>query len=235
MQSFNHIEKVKGELNPPGDKSISHRALMLSAISKGRTTINNFLLSILILVIGFEAFYSFNTNILKRPIGQQGFFYSPNRFYDHGFNQLEDFLKNNILENNIPPKRKITKINDFRFHEIKGKEVILLDERIDWFSSMWHINRYFIYHNVPIISFTDLSLSVPQDQQIDFIEFLRKAGVTGFWLIIGTPYSIVDRENVSYDEVIEGLEDQLNLTGIKPEIEIKNYNNDISFRIYHFR
>lgn len=194
-----------------------------------------FLLSILILVVGFEAFYSFNTNILKKPIGQQGLFYSPNRLYNHGFNQLEDFLKNNILENNIPPERKITKLNDFRFHQIQGKEVILLDERIDWFSSMWYINRYFIYNNVPIISFTDLSLSIPQDQQTDFLEFLRKAGATGFWLIIGTEYSIVDRENVSYDEVIEGLEDQLNLAGIKPEIEIKNYKDDISFRIYHFK
>ena len=34
---------LKGDLKVPGDKSISHRALMLGAISQGTTTIENFL------------------------------------------------------------------------------------------------------------------------------------------------------------------------------------------------
>jgi 3-phosphoshikimate 1-carboxyvinyltransferase len=41
LQSFNHIEKVKGELNLPGDKSISHRAVMFSAMAKGTSKIYN--------------------------------------------------------------------------------------------------------------------------------------------------------------------------------------------------
>src|SRR3989304_4871004 len=41
MQSFNHIEKVKGELSLPGDKSISHRAVMFSAMAKGTSKIYN--------------------------------------------------------------------------------------------------------------------------------------------------------------------------------------------------
>ena len=32
---------IKGEINLPGDKSISHRALMISALSQGKARISN--------------------------------------------------------------------------------------------------------------------------------------------------------------------------------------------------
>ncbi|RJP74275.1 MAG: 3-phosphoshikimate 1-carboxyvinyltransferase [Ignavibacteriales bacterium] len=41
LQSFNKINKVEGELLLPGDKSISHRAVMFSAMAKGVSTIEN--------------------------------------------------------------------------------------------------------------------------------------------------------------------------------------------------
>lgn len=41
IQEFNHIEKVNGELNLPGDKSISHRALIFSAMADGVSEITN--------------------------------------------------------------------------------------------------------------------------------------------------------------------------------------------------
>src|SRR5690606_15257090 len=41
LQSFNHIEKVKGELNLPGDKSISHRAVIFSSMADGKSVIKN--------------------------------------------------------------------------------------------------------------------------------------------------------------------------------------------------
>lgn len=40
---LNRIEYIKGEITPPPDKSISHRAVILSAISKGKSSIRNFL------------------------------------------------------------------------------------------------------------------------------------------------------------------------------------------------
>jgi len=41
IQSFNKIEKVSGSLTLPGDKSISHRALILSALANGESEITN--------------------------------------------------------------------------------------------------------------------------------------------------------------------------------------------------
>lgn len=41
IQTFNKINKVKGELELPGDKSISHRSVIFSAMSKGKSILKN--------------------------------------------------------------------------------------------------------------------------------------------------------------------------------------------------
>lgn len=41
IQSFYKIEKVKGELKFQGDKSISHRVLLISSLANGKSIINN--------------------------------------------------------------------------------------------------------------------------------------------------------------------------------------------------
>lgn len=41
IESFDKIKKVEGELTLPGDKSISHRALMISAMAEGKSVIFN--------------------------------------------------------------------------------------------------------------------------------------------------------------------------------------------------
>ena len=40
---FRKISHLKGEIRIPGDKSISHRGVMLGSIAKGTTRISNFL------------------------------------------------------------------------------------------------------------------------------------------------------------------------------------------------
>ncbi len=41
LQNFDHISRVKGELKLPGDKSISHRAVMFSCLAKGKSVLKN--------------------------------------------------------------------------------------------------------------------------------------------------------------------------------------------------
>jgi len=43
MLKVNNVEKIQGRIRVPGDKSISHRAVMLSGISKGKAVIEGFL------------------------------------------------------------------------------------------------------------------------------------------------------------------------------------------------
>jgi len=40
-QKFEHISRVKGEISLPGDKSISHRAVMFSCLAEGKSVISN--------------------------------------------------------------------------------------------------------------------------------------------------------------------------------------------------
>lgn len=40
-KEFNKVSRLKGELNLPGDKSISHRSVIFSALAKGKSTITN--------------------------------------------------------------------------------------------------------------------------------------------------------------------------------------------------
>ena len=41
--NFQRVHHVKGEVRVPGDKSISHRAVMFGALAKGTTAVTNFL------------------------------------------------------------------------------------------------------------------------------------------------------------------------------------------------
>jgi len=38
-----NAKPLRGEVRLPGDKSISHRAIILGAIAEGETSVNNFL------------------------------------------------------------------------------------------------------------------------------------------------------------------------------------------------
>ncbi len=189
----------------------------------------------LIFLFCFEVFYSVNTNILKKPIGKKGFFYSSGRFYQSGFNELEQYLKDNVFKN-ITEKRKIKNFSQISSYYIKGKEVVLFDERIDWFSRMWHIDRYIIYYNAPVFYFTDLDIIFSSSNiEKNFIDYLRQdLEVAGFWFVVGANEG-VNRKNQYYNELVESLEDQLILAGINPESEIKNYLGNVVFRVYRFQ
>lgn len=41
MQEFSEISKISGELNLPGDKSISHRAVIFSSMARGKSVLTN--------------------------------------------------------------------------------------------------------------------------------------------------------------------------------------------------
>ena len=43
MKKIRPVKKIGGEITLPGDKSISHRALMIGAIAEGNTTAKNIL------------------------------------------------------------------------------------------------------------------------------------------------------------------------------------------------
>lgn len=45
IQKIEKVDRIEGELKLPGDKSISHRAVMFGSLAKGKSTVENFLQS----------------------------------------------------------------------------------------------------------------------------------------------------------------------------------------------
>ena len=43
MMKYARVKRLRGEVTVPGDKSISHRAIMFGALSSGTTEVTNFL------------------------------------------------------------------------------------------------------------------------------------------------------------------------------------------------
>ena len=64
LSSF-RVKKLKGVIIPPSDKSISHRALLFSALAIGKSTICNLLCSEDVLNM-LKALRSLGVNIKKR-------------------------------------------------------------------------------------------------------------------------------------------------------------------------
>lgn len=196
----------------------------------GKSWKKYFVYLLFIIFLG-EFFYMINTNIVSRPYGKAGVAYSDSRRYNQGFLELENYLKKNIF-GELPKRQSIHSMKDLRYNDVKGRLIILFDERIDWFSRVWYIQRYQMYYNIPFISFTDLSLSLSQEENI--LEALRKTGAKDFWFIGGVGDGVASRDNKEYNNVMESFMKLLEESGIHFQKEIKDYKKDAVFTIYHF-
>ncbi len=186
---------------------------------------------LLIIIFLGEFFYMINTNILARPFGKPNVMYLGSRRYNHGFLELENYLKKNVF-GELPKRQSVHSMKDLRYNDVKGRFIILFDERIDWFSRVWYMQRYQMYYNMPFISFTDLSLSLSQEENI--LDALRKSKAKDFWFIGGVGDGVASRDNKEYSNVTESFMELLEESGIHFQKEIKDYKKDAVFRVYHF-
>lgn len=189
---------------------------------------------IIISIIGYETFYTLNTNLLTNPIGPPGYTFSEDRFYKMGYNELDKIIRKNIIST-LPQKRSIKELSDeIKDITIKNKDIILVDERIDWFSRMWYERRYHLYYDLPFIYLTDLEASY---NSYDFdgtpLEFLKAGGAKKFWLIIDAQAEDREHEITQYTQTINEMINTLQSANIEPTI-INDYKNEPSFYIYNF-
>ena len=108
-------------------------------------------------VLGFEIFFNINTNMLTHPTGATSLYYSQLRQENVGFNQLDIFLKK-IAEEKFSQNTLIKKINSSKELFVNSQEIasheiaIIYDARIDWFATVWYLERYNIYYRIPVLS-----------------------------------------------------------------------------------
>jgi len=189
-------------------------------------------LAVVGLILAGEMFYSFNTNILTKPIGPKKIFYSSSRFYGRGFNQLDDYLRGEVfgsLAKPVSPK-SLEEIS-VGLNELKGQKVIFFDETINWFSFVWYIQKYSFFYRQPLFSFYNYL----QFASEDIISPLVQAGVEGFYYIYAADDSVVDwvkkdipamRDNmVIFSQMLEN-------NNIEP-VTIGNLDGVTVFKIYY--
>ena len=191
------------------------------------------------LLLVFELFFSLNTNILAQPLIKNKFFYSPDRFYNNGFNQLEKYLSQEALTD-LPARKKISTYEDISKSTGIWSSMILVDERIDWFSRLWYINRYQIYYRQPIFYYSNvLQVNMEKIRNKTFIDdltdFSKNGNIKDFWLIFATEQGVSPgSDEKKYGEYMVGLQQQLEEAGYQPVQLIENYAGQTVFKIYHF-
>src|SRR3989344_2612659 len=182
----------------------------------------------------FELFYSFNTNVLKVPIGSAGIWHSAYKVKNLVFNELENFIWNNIITK-LPKKQTIRKAEDIVFtsKEIKGKSVIVFDDRINWFAHMWYMQRYFLYYRWPVISTSYFSPTNPN--KLDLAELMKVSGQPLYFIYPINPIVLdaVRSKDESLNFVGPSLAEYLESLGASFTI-IKNSHNIPAFKIYRF-
>jgi 4-amino-4-deoxy-L-arabinose transferase-like glycosyltransferase len=187
---------------------------------------------LLILVFVFEIFYSINTNIIKNPKGPEFVTYSGYRFYDRGFEELDNYLQDEIIKDDLPTRIRTEKYNDMAEIKATVDWVVLFDERADWFSQAWYINKYLIYYRLPIFPIKYVNQVDMQGQSI--LEYFRNIGTKEVYFIYTTPAGDRSGQSQRYIDQMENLREYLDASAITPTKEIKDYKGDVVFKIYHF-
>lgn len=192
--------------------------------------------AILVLVFGWEFWYSFNTNILISPVGQPPLLYSGQRFYNLGFNQLDNYLQKRVF-NPLPKTKTIKSFQDalVDLDSVRGKSLVLTDERISWFAYSWYLQKYPLIYNLPVFSLYNLFTAMPANS--DPFDFLEKLGVADVYYILVVDESVIDpvkKGNTNLEHNMELFGNKLEQKGAKVE-SINNNQNKQIFKVYYFK
>ncbi|MBI4090747.1 MAG: glycosyltransferase family 39 protein [Candidatus Komeilibacteria bacterium] len=183
------------------------------------------------IVFVLELGYSINSNILDKPIGVGGIAYAKGRVYRRGFQDVDNYIRNNIYPK-MPPLRVVA---EYQSPEFATHDVILVDERGDWFSGIWYYKRY-LFYRLPLITIEDLFklMKATSKEPTSAFDYLGNQGARKIWFVRALPDAIVRDTDETYDTVISQLNDQLAGAGIKPVI-FYDYRGTPMFELYTFQ
>lgn len=179
-------------------------------------------------ILSFELLYAANTHVLKQPLVTPAFAYS-HGVSDEGFEILDRFLRASVY-GKLPEPRRVEAAGDIFQHNVRG-EVILFDERANWFHRVWYVDRYVHYYQKPLIYFTDLFKMMEGEQDPNIFHFLEQKQVKSIWVVI-SERNIAGRSEF-YKNVLDALVANFHRFGITPVAKIKNNLGEPSFTIYH--
>lgn len=181
---------------------------------------------VLIMIFSFEFFYNLNTNILWRPVGEKGKFYSEYRWENLGFNQLQTYLtdKEGLK---FTMSRHIGSNNDLKlnFENIPNNKIYVFDPNLNWFSTLWYFTRYTVYSGDYFLSASDLALFF---KDANYLDFFKQVGAKDVYYIRGADNQNADANN----EAAAGKLESVFLSYGAVEHDIKNINGDVKIKLY---
>lgn len=189
------------------------------------------LVAVLIFAIGFEIFYNINTNILHQAIGQPVKHYSQYRREAGGFNELDKyFIENNIINNKNP--LKVNSIEDVAkdLSQAEGRDIIIYQQDLNWFSALWYFTRYSIYFDAAIVPEGDLANLI---EPSEWISAFQQFGIKNMYYIKGKNDVVVTSSvNQASSDKLERAFQSLGDVEVQ---EIYNSNNELAFVIYKLK
>ena len=188
-------------------------------------------ISLIVALFIFEMFYAFNTNVFRKPIGAENKMFSSYRIKNYGFNQLEDYIRKNLITD-LPRRQSPRSFADLSFsnEDFIGRNVIIFDDRINWFAQYWYFQKYLNYYRLPVISTSYLSQSGPALK----IKDLQEISERDVHYIYPLKENILDTTRKANSEISSigiNLAEKLDALNVPYDI-IKNLAGEDAFKIY---
>lgn len=200
-----------------------------------KSKLKNFLAPVFIFlaasVLIFETFYAYNTNVFHKPIGSENLAYSGYKQKNYGFNQLEIYMREKIIIQ-LPNKQIPRSLADLNFknEDFIGRNVIIFDDRINWFAQYWYFQKYLNYYRWPVMSTTYLSPNGPALKIKDILGASEK----NIYYIFPVSEDVLDETRKNDKNIAPFAMDfanKLNLLKV-PYDSIANLDGKEAFRIY---
>lgn len=199
-----------------------------------------FSILILAFIVSFELFYNINTNLLNKPILSAPVFLSEHRKENFGYKQLEQYLVT-LFENDpgyARKPRKLQKKSDVSLFkdQMNGRDVFIYDFRLNWFATLWHLQKYELYHRIAITRDRDIVV-VSKLYLPDWLPHLKKIRVRNAYYIQGADLKVLtgkfakDEKALKLSQSVEYFF-RKEIDGGGSIKEIYNSNNELAFRIY---
>ncbi|RJR31926.1 phospholipid carrier-dependent glycosyltransferase [Candidatus Parcubacteria bacterium] len=195
---------------------------------------NFFLFPLLSLTLIYLVVFTVNTNHLYRPNCNSRWIFSKIRIENWGYNQLNEWLENDVGKSNLSNFRKITELKDIYMldsNEYNLGKLYIYDRNVNWFAYLWYFKAKAVYNGLAIISTDDLGEVLMSEKGLETISHLGRSDT---YFIKATDNVLKDSDK-NTSTTAEEIENQFKESGFLPVKIIKNPRGEDAFKIYSIK
>ncbi len=194
----------------------------------------------LAVLLGWEVFYSVNSQILDYPFGKEFWFFSAVRFenYNWGYDELGKFLNQELTGRTpafsfIPRYKFLEKVQENKLEAARRRglssfpALIVYDGNILNTPQLWFLDRLQIYHGWPVLKTEEYQTFLQKFGQ----DYFLKLGVKQYFIALGEK---IPKRKRGLSEAGRLFEQELLRQGIFP-LALYNKKGEEAFRVYSFK